>query len=602
MVHAPLESSHWPADGPAHFRSNTDLPGNTDFSGSTASRGSTVSQGSTVGGVLRAAAARVPDRAALVFGDRRWSYADLLAKATDGARALLASFIPGDVVAVWAENCAEWVTLEFAAGLAGLTLVPLNPAARAEEVSYVLAHSGARAIFLGTDPSDSSRPDLLRSVAHHLPALRFVISLGEWDALCAIGSLGPTVPLGPADHGHPGPVGHGRLPEVDPDGPAQILYTAGTTGRPKAALLTHRGLTNNARLAARALGGRDGDVAVNPLPLSHVTGCGLATLGIAQLAGTHVLMTRFDATLALTLAGRHRCGLLYADPAMLPALLAALAAEPAPGSRDLGSLRAVISGGAPLPPELALEAETALGVPALAGLFQTEAGCVITAASPDDTLADRLGGVGRPLPGTEVKITGLRTGETLPCGTVGEIRVRGCQVMRGYLNDPRLTAEMLDGDGWLRTGDLGAMDSRGYCRIVGRAGELIVRGGRNVYPREIEAVLRDHAAVAEAAVVGVPDRFWGGSVAAVVRLARPLEAPALALTEHCGGRLSSHKIPVRWLFVDDFPRTFRGEIRKVALSARLAGAPEPDWRSADLLGAAVPPQARRSKALEDIEY
>lgn len=577
MVHASLESSYWPA-------------------------GNTVVRGSTVGSVLRAVAARVPDRIALIAGDRRWSYAGLLAEATDGARALLASFAPGDVVAVWAENCAEWVALEFAAGLAGLMLVPVNPSARAEEVSYVLAHSGARGIFFGTDDPASSRSGLLRSVAHRLPALRFVISLGEWDALRALGSLedGPCSPGG-TPPGTP-------LPEVDPGSLAQILYTAGTTGRPKAVLLTHQGLTNNARIAARALGGRDGDVVVSPLPLSHVTGCGLATLGIAALAGTHVLMPRSDAALALELAERHRAGLLYADPVTLaamvtePTLGSSALGESAQCSRDLGSLRAVISGGAPLPPDLALQTETALGVPAVGGLFQTEAGCVITAVSPEDPLADRLGGVGRPLLGTEVKITGLDTGETLPCGTVGEIRVRGCQVMRGYLDEPRLTAEALDGDGWLRTGDLGSMDSRGYCRVVGRVNELIVRGGQDIYPREIEAVLRAHPAVAEAAVVGVPDRFWGGSVAAVVRLSRPLEEPGLVLTEYCGdGRLPSYKIPVRWLFVDGFPRTSRGEVRKAALAARLADGGEPDW-FADLPGIRIPPQEPRSRALEDIGF
>ena len=595
MVHAPLASSHWQVGSPAQF------------------------PGTTVGGVLRAVAARFPDRTALVFGDRWWSYGDLLAEATDGARALLASFIPGDVVAVWAENCAQWVALEFAAGLAGLTLVPVNPAARADEVTYVLAHSGARGIFVGTDRSGSSRTDVLRVVADRLPSLRFVISLSEWDALRAIGSLG--LPASVTGR----PATEISLPEVDPDNTAQILYTAGTTGRPKAALLTHRGLTNNARLAARALGGRDGDTIINPLPLSHVTGCGLTTLGIAQLSGTHVLTPWVDAASLLALAERHRGRLLCADPAMVAAMLG----EVTPGSRDLSSLRAVVSGGAPLPPELALGAETALGVPVLAGLFQTEAGCVITAASPDDALADRLGGVGRPLPGTEVKITDLRTGGILPCGEVGEIRVRGGQVMRGYLDDPWLTAEVLDDDGWLRTGDLGAMDSRGYCRIVGRIHELIVRGGQYVYPREIEAVLGDHPAVAEVAVVGIPDRFWGESVAAMVRLARPLEGPALELTEYCGDRLASFKIPVRWLFVDSFPRTAHGAVRKIALTTRLADATEPDWESwtartpadlaeifgsrdpgppdlsgpfADLLGLQVPPQEPRSKALEDIEY
>lgn len=534
----------------------------------------------TVGDVLRSAAARAPDRAALVFGDRWWTYADLLAEATDGARALLASFIPGDVVAVWSENRPQWVALEFAAGLAGLTLVPVSPCAGADEVAYVLAHSGARGIFIGTDHPSSPRASVLRSVANRLPSLRFVISLSEWEALCATGSLGAPSLTCPGESA--------GLPEVDPDSPAQVLYTAGTTGRPKAAILTHRGLAGNAGTAMRVFGGQDGDTVVNSMALSHVTGCGLMTLGIAQLGGTHVLARGSGAGPLLALAERHQPALLCADPAMLPGL----AAEPSLHARDLRSLRALVSGGAPLTPEVAHEAETALGAPVLTGLFQTEAGCVITATVPDDALASRLGSVGRPLPGTEVKVTGLRTGDTVPCGEIGEIQVRGSQVMRGYLDDPGLTARVLDNDGWLRTGDLGAMDSRGYCRVVGRVRELIVRGGQDIYPREIEAVLSDHPAVAEAAVVGVPDPFWGETVAAIVCLSQALDAPALTLTEYCGGRIASFKIPVRWLFADSLPRTAHGQVRKSALSSRFADQPAL-W---------VPAQEPRSKALEDIGF
>lgn len=551
--------------------------------------------GGTIGDVLRAAVARAPERTALVFGDRWWTYRDLLTQATDGARALLSSFVPGDVVAVWAETCPQWVVLEFAAGLAGLSLVPVQPSAGAEEVSYVLAHSGARGIFIGTERPGSARADMLRSVAGQLPSLRFVISLSEWDALCAVGSV--DLPSGPA---HPGP--HG-LPEVDPASLAQILYTAGTTGRPKAALLTHRALTGNAGIAARTLGGRDGDRVVNSLPLSHVTGCGLMTLGIAQLAGTHVLPSGStaeefapdgaSAASLLALAGRHRAELLCADPETLRSLLA----DSSPRTRGLGprgfrSLRAIISGGAPLPPEIAQKAETTFGVPVVTGLFQTESGCVITATSPEDAPASRLGSAGRPLPGTEVKITSLQTGDVVPCGQIGEIRVRGGQVMTGYLDDPGLTARALDADGWLRTGDLGAMDSNGYCRVAGRVRELIVRGGQDVYPREIEAILDGHPAVAEAAVVGVPDRYWGETVAAIVHLSRPLDSAALALTEYCGGRIDSYKIPVRWLFTGSLPRTAHGEIRKSALSTRFGIQPEL-W---------VPSQEPRSKALEDIDF
>lgn len=587
MINAPsgpLALSHWQSD---HFPA---------------------AYGGTIGEVLRAAAARAPDQAALVFGDRWWTYRDLLDQATDGARALLASFVPGDVVAVWAENCPQWVVLEFAAGLAGLTLVPVHPSAGAEEVTWVLAHSGARGIFTGTDGAGSSRARILRSVSGRLPSLRFVISLSEWDALCGVGSVD-----GPA-----------ALPEVDPAGLAQIIYTAGTAGRPKAALLTHGGLTGNAGIAARTLGGRDGDTVVNALALSHVTGCGLMTLGIAHLAGTHVLPSEYDAASLLALAGRQRAELLCVDPGILRSLLA----DSSPRTRGLGprgfrSLRAIIAGGAPLPGELAREAETAFGVPVLTGLFQTESGCVVTATSPEDTLASRLGSVGRPLPGTEVKITGLRDGEVLPCGETGEIRVRGRHVMNGYLDDPGLTARVLDDDGWLRTGDLGVMDSRGYCRVAGRVRELIVRGGQEVCPGEIEAVLGDHPAVAEVAVVGVPDRYWGENVAAVVRLSGPLQEPALALTEYCGGRLPSPVIPVRWLFVDRLPRTAHGAIRKVALTTVLAEATfteaaftddaftkatftvaaAPGWPTEpERVPLRIPRQVPRSRALEDIDY
>jgi fatty-acyl-CoA synthase len=617
MPHAhsgPLLNSHWQPGTTAHPETS---PG-------TAARIS----GTTIGTVLRAAAARAPDRTALAFGERWWTYADLLSEAEDGARALLARFMPGDVVAVWAENCPQWVALEFAAGLAGLTLAPINPDARADEVAYALAHSGARGIFLGTAPvpasGDSpdqapgaaqSRAAIVRSVEHQLPALCCMISLREWDAVCAIGSL--SLSLGP-------PETVSRLPEVNPDRPAQILYTSGTTGQPKAVLLTHRALTNNARLAMEAFGGKDGDTIVNPLPLAHVTGCGLMTLGTAQLTGTHVLMPWFDPAMQLDLAESHHCTLLGLEPTMLDAILT----ERSPQGRDLGSLRAVVSVGAPVPPDLALEAESALGVPVQTCLLQTESSGVITATAPQDTLADRLGGVGQPLPGTEVKITSLRTGQTAPCGEVGEIWVRGYQVMRGYLDDPRSTAAVLDDRGWLRTGDLGAIDTRGYCRIVGRIRELIVRGGQHIYPREIEAVLLSHPAVAEVAIVGVQDGLRGSAVAAIVRLSGPPDAPAATLTEFCGTRLCAYKVPVRWLFVNSFPRTAQGKVRKISLSTRLADATEPDWQAwgaqtptdlgdtlsarhddavdltrsiAELLNLRVPPQTPRSQSLEDID-
>jgi len=551
MPLVPLTTSYWPAD-PARPVLET-----------------------TIGGVLRTAAAKAPDRVALIAGARPWTYAELLAEAERAARALRAWFAPGERVAVWAGNCPEWVQLELAAGLAGLTLVTVNPAYQAEELAHVLGHSGARGLFLAEEYRGGSLPAILAQVRDRLPGLRDVFSFGEWDAFCASGD-------------------GERLPEVDPASPAQILYTSGTTGRPKAAVLTHRGLTNNARLAAEAIGMRAGEAFVNPMPLFHVAGGGLFTLGVVQTLGTHVLMPRFDPGLALELIEAHRGACIGGVPTMLTALLA----HPSRAGRDLSCVRYAMSGGATVPPELVRQVEAAFGVPFVLTFAQTESSCSITVTRVSDSAADRAETLGRPLPQTEVKIADVATGATVPCGTVGEICTRGYLVMDGYLGDPQATAAAIDGDGWLHTGDLGSMDERGYCRIAGRIKEMIIRGGENIYPREIEAVLASHPGVAEAAVVGVADRFWGEEVGAVIRLAGPVPAGAVPagavpagavpagavpaggalaeaeLAEYCRARLAAYKIPTRWLFTDGFPLTSTGKIRKDVLSAQLGGTRE----------------------------
>jgi len=511
-----LTTSYWPAHPPAPIL------------------------GTTVGGVLRTAAGRAPDRVALIDGDRRWTYAELLAEAERAARALLTRFEPGEPVAVWAGNGPDWLVLEFAAGLAGLTLVTVNPAYQAEELAHVLGHSGARGVFL----RGGGQPAILARVRDSLPRLREVITLGEW-------------PTGGDER---------PLPEVDPASPAQILYTSGTTGRPKAAVLTHRGLTNNARLAAGAIGLRAGDVLVNPMPYFHVAGGDMITLGLVQTLGTQVVMPRFDPALTLELTEKHRGTVIGGVPTMLTALLA----HPSRAGRDLSSVRIAFSGGAIVPPELVRQVEATFGVPFVLTFAQTESSCSITLTRASDTAADRAETLGRPLPQTEVKIADVATGETVPCGTVGEICTRGYLVMDGYLGDPEATAAAIDPDGWLHTGDLGSMDERGYCRIAGRIKEMIIRGGENIYPREIEAVLLSHPGVAEVAVVGVPDRFWGEEVGAVIRPAANVGEAELA--DYCRGRLAAYKTPVRWLFTDAFPLTSTGKVRKDVLSAQLGAA------------------------------
>src|SRR6266487_151555 len=486
----------------------------------------------TVGGVLRAAAWRAPDRVALIDGERRWTYGELRGEAERVARGLLTRITPGEPVAVWAGNSADWVLLEFAAGLAGLTLVTVNPAYQAEELAHVLGHSGARGVFL----RGGAQAGILDRVRDSLPRLREVITLGDW----------------PSGDGEP------TLPEVEPASPAQILYTSGTTGRPKAAVLTHRGLTNNARLAAEAIGLRAGDVLVNPMPYFHVAGCGMITLGLVQTLGTQVVMPRFDPGRMLELIEAHGGTIIGGVPTMLTALLAAAGRA----RRDLSSLRMALSGGATVPPELVRQVEAGFGVRFTLTFAQTESSCSITVTRDCDSAADRAETLGRPLPQTEVKIADVATGATVPCGIVGEI------CTRGYLGDPEATAAAIDADGWLHTGDLGSMDERGYCRIAGRLKEMIIRGGENIYPREIEAVLTSHPGVAEAAVVGVPDRFWGEVVGAVIRPA--FDVAEAELADYCRGRLAACKTPVRWLFTDGFPLTSTGKIRKDVLGVQLA--------------------------------
>ncbi len=509
----------------------------------------------TIGGVLRTAAERAPDQAALISGDpdparrRAWSYAELLADATRAARALRARFEPGEPVAVWAGNCPEWVILEFAAALAGLTLVTVNPAYQAEELAHVLGHSRARGVFLAPEHRGSSLPPILAAVRDRLPALQTVIQLSEWDGFCAAGD-------------------GVSLPDVDPGSPAQILYTSGTTGRPKAAMLTHRGLTNNARLAAAAIGMRAGESLVNPMPLFHVAGGGLLTLGTVQTLGTQVLPPRFDPALQLELIETCRSAGIGGVPTMLTALLA----HPSRTRRDLTCVRYALTGGAPMPPDLAREVEAAFGVPLVITFAQTESSCSITATRASDTAADRAETVGRPLPRTEVKVTDTSTGQTVPCGAVGEICTRGYLVMRGYLGDPQATSAAIDAEGWLHTGDLGSMDERGYLAIAGRIKDMIIRGGENIYPREIENVLASHPGVAEAVVVGVADRFWGEVVGAVIRPTGPAAPTEAELAAHCRARLAACKTPVRWLLVDAFPLTATGKIRKDVLSARLTAS------------------------------
>ena len=513
----------------------------------------------TVGGVLRDAAERAADVAALVDGTpdprsrRRWSYADLLAAAEDAARALLGRFAPGERVAVWAPNSPEWLLAEFGAALAGLTLVTVNPALRAREVAFVLGQSRAQGVVLAPTYRGTDLTEVLAQVRDGLPGLREVISLAGWDSFVRSGS--PTE----------------RLPGVRPDDDAQIQYTSGTTGFPKGAVLRHRGITNSARFCAEILQAGPGDVWVNPMPLFHTVGCVLVTLGSVQGGLTQVLAPGFDPGLVLHLIESERGTMFGGVPTMVMAQLD----HPDFAGRDLSSVRAAHGGGATFPPALIRRAESALGVPFSVVYGQTESSPVITQTRLDDSPADRAGTLGRPHPQVEVQVTDPATGQALPAGAVGEICTRGYHVMKGYFDNPEGTAGAIDPAGWMHTGDLGSMDERNYCRIEGRVKEMIIRGGENIYPREIEQLLHTHPGVTDVAVVGVPDDYWGEQVAAFIRPAPGNPATPDDLASYCRAHLAAHKAPRHWVFTDAFPLTPSGKVQKFVLREQFASGTTP---------------------------
>lgn len=508
----------------------------------------------TVGEALRRAAAEAPDTTALVVGApnprerRRWTYEDIFGQAERAARALLGRFDPGDRVAIWANNIPEWVVLEYAAALAGITIVTVNPALRAEELRHVLGHSRADGVFLVPEYRGSQMAEILAGIRSDLPNLRESVSFSDWNDFLSEGS--PTQ----------------ALPEVNPDDPAQIQYTSGTTGTPKGAVLRHRGIVNNARFHAERFGMPLGGVQLSPMPLFHTAGCVMAVLGSLSRRSTLVLMPFFEPRLFLDLAESEGVDSLGGVPTMLIGLLG----HPRFPETDLSRVERVLSGGATVPPDLVRRVEAEFGARMSIVFAQTESSPVITETSPEDDPEARAETLGRPLPQTEVRIADPESGETVPPGHIGEIQTRGYHVMAGYFDDPGATAVAIDHDGWLRTGDLGSMDERGYCRIEGRLKDVIIRGGENVYPREIEQALFAREDVADVAVVGVPDETWGEQIAAFIRPAAGHAPSEKDLFTYCREHLAPHKTPRHWAFVEEFPLTASGKVQKFVLRERFA--------------------------------
>ena len=503
----------------------------------------------TIGDALREAAAAAPQRPALVAGSadpaarRQWSYSELLAQSEEVAHALLARFRPGERVAVWAPNIPEWVLLEYGAALAGVVLVTVNPSYQAEELAYVLNQSRAAGIFLLREFRGNPMGEHLQAARDRCPHLREVLYIEAWEAF-------------PQDA-----TAASALPAVAPGDACMIQYTSGTTGFPKGALLHHRGLVNNGAHTMATNGARDGCVYVGIMPLFHTAGCVLAVLGALACRGTLVLVEMFEPGLVLELMEAYRANAMLGVPTMLVALLE----HPDFSRRDLSSVEVICSGGSTVPAALVQRLEQVLDAPFTIVFGQTECSPVACMTRPDDSIEDKAHTLGRPMPNVEVKIVDPQSGATLPVGQLGEFLTRGYHVMLEYFDNPEATAKTIDAQGWLHTGDLCSMDERGYCRIEGRLKDMIIRGGENIYPREIEELLFKHPQVGEVAVVGLPDERMGEEVGAFLRPAPGQSLERDELFAYLREHLSPQKTPRLWFEVDAFPLTGSGKIQKFAL-------------------------------------
>jgi len=502
----------------------------------------------TVGDLLRDRAAAFPDRLALIVpagadaAEQRWTYASLQEDARHVAAALLARFSPGDRVATWAGGSARIVLLQLGAALAGITLVTINPGNRSVELDYTLAKSRARGLFLDRVYRGMDNQAVLEPLRPGLPALETAVYFDEWDAFLAAPSDIP-------------------LPEVSPDQPALILFTSGSSGKPKAAILPHRAIVNNAALTAQHLAVPEGAVWLNLLPMFHVGGSVTMTLGCLSCAGTQVLQAQFQSEAVLDAIARYRVHITMAVPTMLVAMLESAALA----DTDFSALELIVAGGSAVAPDLIRRVRAAMGAEIASLMGQTEASGAMFSTRRGDSEEQVAGSVGGPLDHSEVRIVDPENGRVLAPGEAGEICIRSRSTMSGYFEMPEKTAETLRESGWLHTGDIGLLREDGYVAVTGRKSDMIIRGGENIYPREIEDVLVAHEDVGQAAVYGVPDERWGEQVAAalVPRAGRTIDTEAL--TEWLRTRISRHRVPRFWQVRDALPTNASGKVQKFVL-------------------------------------
>ncbi|MBF0661833.1 AMP-binding protein [Rhodococcus sp. (in: high G+C Gram-positive bacteria)] len=517
--------------------------------------------GDTVGDNLDRTAARFGDREALVdrAAGKRWNYTEFVADVDAVAVGMLRSGIAkGDRVGIWAPNCWEWVLVQYATAKIGAILVNINPAYRSHELQYVLEQAGVRMLVSASAFKTSDYAQMIATVRANCPDLEDVVLLGSprWDELVEVGRAAL------ADDRR---VLTEAQSQLSPDDPINIQYTSGTTGFPKGATLSHHNVLNNGFFVGELCHYTELDRVCIPVPLYHCFGMTMGNLACTSHGATMVLPSpAFDPAATLTAVAEERCTSLYGVPTMFIAALA----EPDFARYDLASLRTGIMAGSPCPVEVMKQVIDRMGMNEVSICYgMTETSPVSTQTRSDDSIERRVATVGRVGPHLEVKIVDPGTGLTVPRGVPGELCTRGYSVMLGYWDQPEKTAEAIDVARWMHTGDIGVMDEDGYVSITGRIKDMVIRGGENIYPREIEEFLYTHPDILDAQVVGVPDVKYGEELMAWVRMREGSERPldAASLKAFCEGKLAHYKIPRYVHVVDEFPMTVTGKVRKVEM-------------------------------------
>lgn len=528
----------------------------------------------TIGKLLQQVATERPDHDAVVYPDRglRYSYQQFYQLCREAAKGFMKLGIEkGEHMAIWATNTPEWLTAQFSTGIMGAVLVTVNTNYQATELEYLLKQSDSTTLILMESFKGTSYVDTLYEIvpelkecepgqlkSEKLPYLKNVIFLGNtrypgmflWSDVM---DMAKEVTDEELDM---------RLASLDPEDVINMQYTSGTTGFPKGVMLTHNNIVNNAINIAECMNLTYQDRMCIPVPFFHCFGCVLGTLTCVTVGATMVPVQEYDVLAVLRAVEQERCTALHGVPTMFIAELN----HPEFETFDLSSLRTGIMAGSPCPIEVMKKVVDQMGASEITIVYgQTESSPGITQTRITDSLDIRVTTVGRALPNVEVKIIDPVTGDEVPYGTQGELCTRGYHVMKGYYKNPEATAMAIDSEGWLHTGDLAVMDEKGYCRITGRLKDMIIRGGENVYPLEIEEFLYTHPKVLDVQVVGVPDPKYGEEVMAWIRLKEGEEATEEEIKEFCKGKIARFKIPRYIQFCEEFPMTASGKIQKFKL-------------------------------------